>query len=206
MITFRPYRSDDLDSLYAISLATGHQGGDAAHLYQDGRLIGHIYSAPYAILNPQLAFVAAEGDAVRGFVVGAVDTVAWESILERDWWPPLRLRYPDPGPDPSETWTADQRRAFMIHHPRSTPPAVTDAFPAHLHLNLLPGYQGRGVGSALLRTWLNRATELGASGFHVGVNSANLRALLFLGRRGFRNLNAGGGSQTGTIWLGRSHR
>ena len=44
MIKLRQFRSGDLDALYAISLATGHEGGDASHLYKDAALMGNIYS------------------------------------------------------------------------------------------------------------------------------------------------------------------
>jgi hypothetical protein len=57
VLQIRPFRPGDLAALYAISLATGHEGGDASHLYEDGSLIGHIYSAPYAILEPRLALI-----------------------------------------------------------------------------------------------------------------------------------------------------
>jgi hypothetical protein len=37
MIKLRQFRSGDLNALYAISLATGHEGGDASHLYADAK-------------------------------------------------------------------------------------------------------------------------------------------------------------------------
>jgi hypothetical protein len=52
MIRLRQFRSGDLNALYAMSLAMGHQGGDASHLYDDARLMRHVYSAPYALLEP----------------------------------------------------------------------------------------------------------------------------------------------------------
>jgi ribosomal protein S18 acetylase RimI-like enzyme len=204
MITLRPFQSKDLDALYAISLATGHEGGDASHLYQDRNLIGHIYSAPYASLNSKLVFVAIESGSVVGFVAGAIDTISWENILERDWWPMLRLEYADPGNVPSDVWTADQRRTFMIHHPQRTPTAVAAAYPAHVHLNLLPRAQGQRVGSRLLGMWLDRAAQHGADAFHVGVNFANARALLFWTRHSFHKLDIGGVLAGRTIWMGRS--
>src|SRR3954447_25645883 len=78
MLTVRPFRADDLDDLYDISLATGEAGGDGAHLYVDPKLIGHIYSAPYARLEPQLALVVEDEQGVAGFVVGTADTSAWK--------------------------------------------------------------------------------------------------------------------------------
>jgi GNAT superfamily N-acetyltransferase len=103
----------------------------------------------------------------------------WEDVLERNWWPALRRRYPDPEEASFAGWTADQRRASAIHHPERAPRDVVDTYPAHLHLNLLPGTQGQGVGVMLLKAWLELASERGATAVHIGVNRANLRALRF---------------------------
>ena len=96
MLTIRPFQTKDLEDLYAISLATGHAGGDASQLYVDPKLIGHIYSAPYACLEPRLALVVEDREGVAGFAVGVVDTSTWEQRLEQVWWPSLRERYPMP--------------------------------------------------------------------------------------------------------------
>jgi len=192
----------DIEALYAVSLATGLVGDDASHLYNDGRLIGHIYSAPYANLEPDLALVIVDADGVAGFAVGTGDTEAWESRLEQDWWPSLRSGYPRPIGPPAH-WSAEQRRAEMIHAPERTPNAVSKDYPAHLHLNLLPRLQGRGVGWTLLGRWLALARRKGAAGVHVGVNRDNARALAFWARSGFHPLTVVDGSPR-TIWMGRA--
>jgi hypothetical protein len=93
MPDIRPFRTVDLEALYAVSLATGHEGGDASHLYEDRKLIGHIYAAPYARLDPDFALVACDEHGVAGFAVGTPDTAVWFRRLERDWWPSLRNIY-----------------------------------------------------------------------------------------------------------------
>ncbi len=201
MAMIRHCRVTDIEALHAISLATGHLGSDAARLHDDPRLLGHIYAAPYATLAPGLALVVEDAAGVAGFAVGAVDTPAWEALLESAWWPDLRRRYADPDATSSEAWTADQRRAFMIHHPRPTPAEVTRQYPAHLHMNLLPRQQRRGVGPALLRAWLAAAAGHGARCVHVGVNRANAGALRFWERHGFRPVEAALGR---TQYLGRA--
>ena len=203
MVTLRPFKPDDLSALYAISLATGHEGGDSSHLYKDLRLIGHIYSAPYAVLRPGLVIVAVDEEGVGGFVAGAADTGSWEEALERSWWPKLRREYDDPSDRPQATWTADQRRASMIHRPERTPDAVAKAFPAHLHINLLARLQRRGIGSALLESWLGPAATPDAAA-HVGVNCANLGAIRFWEARGFKALALDGPATDRTVWMGRS--
>jgi len=86
--------------------------------------MGHIYSAPDALLEPGLVLVAVDGDEVAGFAAGAIDTLLWEEVLERTCCP-------------------------------------------------------AGVGSMLLKAWLELASKRGATAVHVGVNRANLRALRF---------------------------
>ncbi len=199
MRRIRPFVPADLDACYAISLATGFEGGDASHLYRDPRLMGHIYVAPYVRLEPALALVVEDADGVAGFAVGTTDTVAWEERLERDWWPLLRPQYADPLDVPPEKRTPDQRRAFMIHHPAKTPADVSAPYPAHLHMNLLPRAQRRGVGSTLLGLWLDK---VGATAVHVGVNRANTGGAQFWAARGFEALTVPGR----TLWMGRALR
>ena len=203
MVTIRPAKDDDLDALYAIALATGHQGGDAAHLYDDPQLMGHIYAAPYAVLEPGLALVAEDAAAVGGFAVGVVDTEAWRVRLEREWWPELRKIYRDPADVPADRRSPDQRRAAAIHHPETPPSDVTKAFPAHLHMNLLPSLQGRGVGTAMLDRWLAAASARGAASVHAGVNRENANALRFWTGRGFTVVDLPAESRSRTVWMGR---
>lgn len=201
MISIKPFESRHLRDLYAISLATGHQGGDAAHLYDDPDLIGHIYSAPYAVLAPSFVLVAVDDLGVAGYALGATDTAAWEDRLEREWWPELRQKIPDPSYAPQPDWTADQRRQSMIHHPSRVPLAISGPYPAHLHMNLLPRAQGFGLGLKLLDAWLALIEPAPPEGIHVGVNRQNETALRFWARAGFHELDQENGR---TAWMGRS--
>jgi GNAT superfamily N-acetyltransferase len=199
MTAIRAARPTDLDSLYAISLATGLAGGDASHLYADPRLMGHIYVAPYALLEPALALVVEDAAGVAGFAVGALDTAAWEDRLEQAWWPALRQRHAPPQEPDACRWNPDERRLFMIHHPSRTPEPVARAWPAHLHLNLLPRLQGHGVGTALFAQWMAVA---GARATHVAINRDNLRAVAFWDKMGFAALDVA--SPGRTVWRGRA--
>lgn len=199
----RPFSEGDLEACYAISLATGHAGGDGSPLYRDPRMMGHIYIAPYALLDPALTFVIEDARGVAGFAAGAVDTIAWEHRLENDWWPSLRRHYADPVGVPPDEQTADQRRAAMIHHPAATPVEIAARYPAHLHMNLLPRLQRRGFGSLLLGTWLAAARTRGARSFHVGVNRMNAGALHFWEAQGFAALTFDPATASRTCWMGR---
>jgi GNAT superfamily N-acetyltransferase len=203
MVNFRQLRPSDIDALYAISLATGLAGGDASQLYSDPKLMGHIYSAPYAVLQPDLCLVAEDAAGVAGFVVGTADTSAWERRLEREWWPRLRRQYPAPDQARMSEWSHDQRRVLMMHNPKPTPPTVVQSYPCHLHMNLLPRLQGCGTGPRMFAAWLSMAATRGIGPMHVGVNSANARAVSFWRRIGFVELDIPEARGGRTIWMGR---
>jgi GNAT superfamily N-acetyltransferase len=206
MTTIRPVRTDDLDQIYAISLLTGDAGGDASALHRDGNLIGHIYSAPYVRLSPETAFVAEDSEGVAGYIVGVFDTAAFEEQLERDWWPALREAHPDPQGN-SSTWDADQQRVAAIHHPDRAGAAMVEAFPAHIHMNLLPRLQGQGMGTRLLDEWISNALSAGVKGVHLGANAGNQRALRFWGSRGFHRLEPPFVAASDcTVWFGQTLR
>jgi hypothetical protein len=204
VLAIRPFRSADLEALYEISLATGHEGGDASHLYEDRKLIGHIYSAPYALLEPRLALVVEDNEGVAGFAVGTPDTRKWQERLEAEWWPKLRRQYADPAASPADEWSADHRRANAIYRPQRAPQQLVERYPAHLHLNLLERIQGRGAGTMLFAEWMARASQQGIGAVHVGVNGANARAVRFWSKRDFDRLKLGDSDTGRTIWMGRS--
>lgn len=199
----RLFEPRDIDALYAISLATGHLGRDAAHLYDNPRLMGHIYAAPYALLEPCLAFVVEDEGEVGGFAVGVLDTAAWEERLEREWWPKLRKAYPDPIDIEPQLRSFDQKRAFMIHHPTLAPASIKGAYPAHLHLNLTSGLQGRGIGSLLFAAWLDLARNRGAEALHVAVNRENSEAIRFWRKQEFLPVTPVDAQEGRTQWMMR---
>lgn len=200
-VILRPFAPPDLDALYEVSLLTGNAGGDATALHKKPTLIGQIYSAPYAALEPSWAFVAEDALGVAGYIVGVPDTRVFEARLEAEWWPTLRLEHADPSGS-SESWTPDELRAWLIHHPKPAPEDVVAAFPAHLHMNLHPRSQGRGIGRELLGLWLARAKAAGVRGVHLGASPGNERAILYWGLIGFTRLQRPGARPRSTVWFG----
>ena len=115
-----------------------------------------------------------------------------------------RSAYADPSGRPATEWSADEHRAFAIHHPHRPPRQVVERYPAHLHLNLLQRLQGRGVGTALFLEWMAHAARQGIAAMHVGVNNANAKAVQFWAKQGFVRLDLGDDAAPRTIWMGRS--
>jgi ribosomal protein S18 acetylase RimI-like enzyme len=179
MATIRKYRHNDLDAVYRICLETGASGKDAKRLYRDPKLIGHIYAGAYVTLEPAHAFVLEDDEGVGGYIIGAFDTHAFEQKLEAEWWPPLRHSYADPPSRLLKTWCADDRMAYLIHHPSRTPKRVTENHPSHLHIDLLPRFQGRALGRRMIDAWCEHMRSCGSPGMHLGVGLANERAVRF---------------------------
>ncbi|MBS0273331.1 MAG: GNAT family N-acetyltransferase [Proteobacteria bacterium] len=181
MPQIRPLRREDRDALYAICLKTGDAGQDATALYRYPELLGHLYAGPYAALEPKSGFVLEDEGGIGGYIVGARDTYMFENKLEREWWPELRLRYPDPSALPEP----DRHLVQSINKPWRTPKRITELYPSHLHINLLPRFQG-GWGRCMMDRWLAAMRERGSPGAHLGVGMRNERAVKFYQRYGFK--------------------
>jgi ribosomal protein S18 acetylase RimI-like enzyme len=182
--TIRPVRPGDIPALYEIALITGDAGADATALYRDPELVGALYAVPYAVLEPQSAFVIEDEAGVAGYIVGTLDTPAFEARLEAQWWPALRERYADPAGNPAG-WNLDEIGAWQIHHPRPASARLTEPYPSHLHINLRPRLQGQGLGKAMIETWLAAMRKAGSRGVHLGVSVRNERGLAFYPKLGF---------------------
>ena len=187
----RPYRPGDLDALYQICLLTGDNGQDATSLFADPMLLGHFFAAPYGLFAPSLAFVLEDAQGVGGYILGALDTRAFEEQLESNWWPRLRTRYPDPAAGvPAEQWTRDQRMAHMIHHPWRIPDELAARYPSHLHIDVLPRLQAGGYGRQMTNTLTAALRDRGSRGVHLHVPRGNQRAAGFYRHLGFTELRA----------------
>lgn len=201
MDQIRPYRPEDLEGLYQVCLKTGDSGQDASHLYRDKHLLGAIYAAPYGRFSPDLAFVVEDAGQVAGYIVGTADTLAFEGLLEDRWWPMLRAAHADPQATPWAERTPDQQLVRLFHKPNLVPDAVVAAYPAHLHINLLPHLQGQGLGQRLIDTLAATLAAAGARGLHLGVSEANTRAQRFYDIYGFTRFDDQ--ATPGTIWMVR---
>jgi ribosomal protein S18 acetylase RimI-like enzyme len=199
-VNIRSCHPADLPALYRICLATGDAGSDATGLYRDPLIVGHVYAAPYALFCPQSCFVVEDESGVCGYVVGAANTQDFEERLEADWWPALRRLYAAPVIG-QEALRFDRLVAHLIHNPFRTPERIARDHPAHLHINLLPRAQGRGIGRALLSRWLSCIRDTGAEGAHLAVGAANPKAIAFYRKLGFAELERTG-RDGHIVWFG----
>ena len=178
----RPYRETDLSAVYDICVRTADAGGDARGMYHTDDLMPDLFASPYVYLEPHLAFVVDAGEGAVGYVVGTSDT-AWFVQRYREKWIPLLVdRYPPPLGEPARP---DDVMIGLHYNPeRMLVPELAE-YPAHLHIDLLPEYQRKGYGRALMEAMFEALAADGAPAVHVGMLTENTPARSFYDRLGF---------------------
>jgi ribosomal protein S18 acetylase RimI-like enzyme len=184
----RPYRPGDRPALDDICVRTAHDGGDSRPFYRDPGVFPVTFAAPYAHLEPELAFVLDDGAGrAVGYVVGTADTPRFAERFRTEWLPLVAERYPEPSGPPT---TPDETIALLLHHPERMVVPELAAYPAHLHIDLLPEWQGRGHGRELMRTLLAALRGGGVPSVHLVMANANKPARAFYDRMGFHEIDA----------------
>jgi GNAT superfamily N-acetyltransferase len=183
----RGYRPGDRAALDDICIRTAHNGQDSRPHYADPTVFPVAFAAPYAHLEPELAFVLDDGtgDAV-GYILGTADTPRFVDAFRTDWLPLVADRYPEPAGAPA---TPDEAIIALLHHPERMLVPEVAAYPAHLHIDLLPAWQGRGYGRALMRTFLRALHDRGVPAVHLCMVTANTPARAFYDRLGFHPID-----------------
>ncbi|WP_345606966.1 GNAT family N-acetyltransferase [Pseudonocardia adelaidensis] len=188
MPVIRPYRPGDRAAVAEICVLTGDSGGDSRERFPDPDLLPSVFALPYVDREPELAFVLDDGGTAVGYVLGTADTAAFVKWFREEWLPRFGERYPLPErPATPLEWLVG-----VLHNPeRMLVPEVAD-HPAHLHIDLLPGYQGAGHGRALMTTFLRALGGMGVPRVHLQMDPANTRARAFYDRMGFHEIAVAG--------------
>ena len=184
-IIIRPAEASDLAGIRDVCLKTADAGKDGTALYRYPELLWAVYADPYLVFSPQTCFVAEDELGICGYTLAALDSEAMQAWALQEWLPPFLQAYPlnlaeSCGPE-------DQELLHLIHEPSPLFPFVKE-YPSHLHIDLLPRAQKRGLGRRLIEALLERLTNLGSKGVHFGVAGENLNAQAFYHHIGFEDL------------------
>lgn len=190
----RSYRPGDLDTIYDICVRTGVAGGDGRGVHSSDRLLGDVWAAPYVTREPEHAHVLDDGTGTAvGYVLGTADTPAFVKWFRAEWIPAVADRFAADDP-------RDRDLAAVLHSPeKMLRPEFTD-YPAHLHIDLLPEWQGRGQGRALMAAFLDGLRAAGVPRVHLGMAATNEGAYAFYRRLGFHDIEVPG---SGARFVGR---
>lgn len=188
----RPATQADAPALSRICLLTGDAGSSAEHLFSRPELIGLVYAEPYVFMSNTLGFVlctsdqdGSGGERVVGYILCALDTQTYEAELREKWWPALRQQYPT---SISEGTPDDIKYINMFARPPSTDPLLAEAYPAHMHIDLLPETQRKGWGRRMVALLVDEIQSRGGKKIHLGIDPRNETARQFYLKIGFKSL------------------
>jgi GNAT superfamily N-acetyltransferase len=200
----RTAAAGDEAGAYYVCLKTGHHGDDGEPYYrEDPDALGRIYVGPYLAFEPEFSLILEDTQGICGYALGTLDSGGFYARYESEWRPDLCRRFPAPAGDASR-WTRVQRAYHCYHHPDYFCPEPYEAYPSHLHIDLLERAQGRGYGRRLLERLLEMLRRSGSRGAHLGLSVLNTRAFGFYERLGFRELIRVGSGNDATIYMGMS--
>lgn len=182
--------AEDHPALMSVCLLTGDSGADGTALHDDPEILGMVYAVPYQVFAPRLAFVLEDSEGVCGYAFGVPDTAAFDLWMDEVWYPPLRARLRNPGADPAR-WRQSDWVRWRVFAPRSAVPVDPGQYPAHVHIDLLPRAQGRGLGRAMMENVLSALASEGVAGTFLEVGRHNKRAQDFYRHLGFEAAVAG---------------
>lgn len=200
-VVIRPFRADDVPALRHVCLVTADSGGDATGVYDSDDLMPDLFCEPYLRFFPELAFVLADEDQPVGYVIAAGDTVEFARRYREEWIPRLADRY-TPLTAPPASPTEHLLAACHFSPERLVRPEFA-TYPAHLHIDVLPPYQGRGHGRMLIATLLEALGNRGIAGVHISMLTSNAGARVFYDRVGFSSVDVAD-ADTGITYLIRA--
>ncbi len=220
-----PYEGRFEPDLVEICWRTGLMGEslEGTGRFEDRRLFAMLFCLPYASFEPGSCFVALAprdparpeaGERAVGYIVGSSRAAAQARDFGRRWKPRIaaRLFLYDWWRHP-ESFAQALRFARVARAEEAAAANEAGAgrpllggpeFPAVLHINLLPEWQGRGLGGLLMAAFLGRLRELGCRGVYLETSERNLKALPFYRKLGFEEPGgpSGAAPEPGEFWAG----
>jgi ribosomal protein S18 acetylase RimI-like enzyme len=191
-VSIIPYRPTDESAIIAITFKTGLMGEDLTGrgYVEDARLWYLIFIGYYTRYEPENFFVAVdpESNQVVGFICGTTDTQTQEARFHKKMVPRIGLHFFG-----YTSWRYPRTfknvfgliRGYSSGSEDVENDPIISQYPAHLHINLLPGYQGQGIGTRLMMQFEEHMIGLGAKGLHLGTTNQNTKAVPFYRKMGY---------------------
>lgn len=171
----------DLPYIYEICWKTGYRGQSVEGILEDRYQIGHYFAAPYLHYDKECCFVATENGIPKGYILGTSDTVNYTKWLNKEWLPQVRKLYDFSGEEASDPFAKFIRKCIADD---TVVERSLYEYPAHLHIDLLPDLQGKGMGRKLMEVFFKRCLQKGATRVHLGVGKKNPKAVAFYKKMG----------------------
>lgn len=153
------------------------------------------WTIPYVRHYGEYGRVAVADGRIAGYILSVPEV----STYEREVEPPYRDRAAGILHRLSGVLSQDSLRDLeaSVVTPTGEIPGmkrILGEYPAHLHIDVHPGYQGRGLGRLLMDALLRHHRRIGTRGIHLIAGAENAGALAFYRRYGMDELSLRGGN------------
>ncbi len=185
----RPYEHRDREAVRYVCCETGLMG-EPMEVFIEGReVFADMWSRYYTDYEPEHCWVAQVEGRVVGYLLGALDTNRQEHITRDKILPELaRKAFTTRCVWSLKTVRCVRRGVRSIMRGEFRVPRLGRDYPAHLHTNLLDGYRGMGLGTQLMKNWLEHLASHGVSGVHLVTTTYNKQAVPFYRHMGFEDI------------------
>lgn len=169
MISIRKYQQKDKDNLRKICLETSSYPIDTE---EQRKFLFLLYNDYYSEVEPENCFVAAdENDEAVGYIICAENFKEYSRVFTKFYLPEIK-----------ELGTSYYLTALaeMTGHR-----AFSKKYPAHLHIDILPGCQGQGVGTELIIALKRHLKSKGINSIMLSCGANNTGAIKFYKKNNF---------------------
>ncbi len=172
MATVRNFQVKDTEKLREICVATSNFATDTQ---KQKNFLYYLYNDYYTEFEPESCFVLADdNDEAVGYILCAKDFDTYYETFENFFMPritQLGFKY-----------------SFMTHSEILVHRIVKGKYPAHLHIDIMPDYQGKGYGRKLISALKNHLKEQGIPNVMLSVGATNKGVIAFYEKNGFRSV------------------
>lgn len=188
-IKIRQCSHDNLSAIADICYITGFMGENliGSGKFDDKTLFSYLFCMYYPLYEIDNCFVAYDDMTCKviGYIIGSRNTIKQEKRFIQKMVPRIALRM--------FTYTlffyTESFKAVLFFiknlELKDIKKEIYKKYPAHCHMNILPQYQKRGIGSKLLNAFEDYMSDKEISGIHIWASNKNVKAVPFYKKHGY---------------------
>jgi ribosomal protein S18 acetylase RimI-like enzyme len=185
MWTLRRYQPTDRAAVRQLAGDTAHFGDPIERFLDAREVFLDAFASFYTDVMGNYLWIAEEDGALLGYLMGCPDTIDYNEWFRANVgkvaWRAATLRY-------HGVFTRKSLGYIWRYWHVHIPYIDLAPYPAHLHINTRADKRGSGIGTALMKTYLDQLRNENVPGVHLETSSENVIAAPWYARLGFQLL------------------
>ncbi len=177
IVSFEDRHLDDIRSINLSVSTHPDRPADEKALFQ------HLYIDYYAIYSKDSCFVALDGEEVVGYIIAEPCLECYRRHFLIDYMPTAISLRPE-----FEQYLKNEIRVYEKYH---------NQYDAHLHMDVKPGHQRKGIGTMLIQREFAHLKEIGCKGVMLTVSPSRIGANSFYEKNGMELIGNEGANVRG---------